>query len=94
MGAGVGRVTAVFIFFLQLIFAPAAFSAAQEPGAAPPAKVQQLFQLLDDPEVRHWIETRPGIETRQASPAPSPSHRPRASLHAGLPRPGDTLPRF
>ncbi|RVL97457.1 mechanosensitive ion channel family protein [Sinorhizobium meliloti] len=70
MGAGVGRVTAVFIFFLQLISAPAAFSAAQEPGAAPPAKVQQLFQLLDDPEVRHWIETRPGIETRQASPAP------------------------
>ncbi|MFQ6162930.1 mechanosensitive ion channel family protein [Sinorhizobium meliloti] len=65
MGAGVGRVAAVVVFFLQLIFASAALSAAQEPGAAPPAKVQQLIQLLDDPEVRQWIETRPGIETRQ-----------------------------
>ncbi|WP_018097102.1 mechanosensitive ion channel family protein [Sinorhizobium meliloti] len=65
MGSGVGRVAAVVVFFLQLIFASAALSAAQEPGAAPPAKVQQLIQLLDDPEVRQWIETRPGIETRQ-----------------------------
>ncbi len=70
MGSGVGRVAAVVVFFLQLIFASAALSAAQEPGAAPPAKVQQLIQLLDDPEVRQWIETRQGIEARQAASGP------------------------
>ncbi len=78
MGAGVGRVAAVVVFLLQLIFAPAALSAAQELGTAPPAKVQQIIQLLDDPEVRQWIETRQGIETGQAASAPAAVTPPRS----------------
>ncbi|WP_027997818.1 mechanosensitive ion channel family protein [Sinorhizobium arboris] len=61
-GARSGRRSAVFaavvVFLLQFTFAAAVPLAAQEPATAPPAKVQQLIRLLDDPEVRQWIETR------------------------------------
>ncbi|WP_085028026.1 mechanosensitive ion channel family protein [Ensifer aridi] len=68
-GARRGRRSIVFVsvtLFLQLIFGFAAPLAAQEPvTAAPPAKVQQLIELLDDPEVRQWLAAK------QAAPAPA-----------------------
>ncbi|MCA1441664.1 mechanosensitive ion channel family protein [Ensifer sp. IC4062] len=65
-----GVVLAFFVLCLQLIFALAGPLAAQEPTAAPPpAKVQQLIELLDDPEVRQWLTSK---QTAQpAAPAPT-----------------------
>ncbi|MCA1409202.1 mechanosensitive ion channel family protein [Ensifer sp. IC3342] len=59
-----GALLASLLLLLRLVFGFAAPVAAQEPTmAAPPAKVQQLIQLLDDPEVRQWLEAK------QAAPA-------------------------
>ncbi len=55
------------LVFLSVVFGLVSPGLAQEAApAAPPAKVQQLIQLLDDPEVKQWLSTK------QASPAASP----------------------
>jgi small conductance mechanosensitive channel len=55
----------IFLLF-HLIFGFAAPVAAQEAAATtPPAKVQQLIELLDDPEVRQWLSAK------QATPPPA-----------------------
>ncbi|WP_331376179.1 mechanosensitive ion channel family protein [Sinorhizobium chiapasense] len=65
-----GVILAFFVLLLQLIFALTGPLAAQEPTAAPPpAKVQQLIELLDDPEVRQWLASKPAAQP--AAPAPS-----------------------
>ncbi|MBP2237018.1 small conductance mechanosensitive channel [Sinorhizobium kostiense] len=63
---------AAIVLLMQLVFGPAAPVAAQEPGtaAAPPAKVQQLIELLDDPEVRQWLTARQAATPAVASPRP------------------------
>lgn len=54
------RGLAAIVLCLQLVFGLAATVAAQEPATAtaPPAKVQQLIELLDDPEVRQWLTAK------------------------------------
>jgi len=63
---------AAIVLLMQLVFGPAALVAAQETGtaAAPPAKVQQLIELLDDPEVRQWLIARQAATPAVASPRP------------------------
>lgn len=47
------------LVLLSIVFGPVAKGFAQEPApAAPPAKVQQLIQLLDDPEVKQWLSAK------------------------------------
>ncbi|WP_081160244.1 mechanosensitive ion channel family protein [Ensifer aridi] len=62
------RGLAAIVLFLQLVFGLAATVAAQEPATAtaPPAKVQQLIELLDDPEVRQWLTARQAAVTPPA----------------------------
>ncbi|MDX2387622.1 mechanosensitive ion channel [Sinorhizobium medicae] len=67
MGTGLGRVVAGF--FLLLIFACATPTMAQEPATTPPVKVQQLMQLLNDPEVRGWIETKKTAPEQAVKPS-------------------------
>ncbi|MQW58864.1 hypothetical protein, partial [Sinorhizobium meliloti] len=54
------RGLAAIVLCLQLVFGLASTVAAQEPATAtaPPAKVQQLIELLDDPEVRQWLTAK------------------------------------
>src|SRR5262245_24967370 len=62
------------LLFFALFLAPAA---AQDsaPTAEPPAKVQELLQLLDDPAVRDWLaQHRAGT-----APAPAPAETEMAS---------------
>ena len=53
-----GPVIGLFVF-LSIVFGPVSKGFAQEAApAAPPVKVQQLIQLLDDPEVKQWLSTK------------------------------------
>ncbi|AFL51805.1 small-conductance mechanosensitive channel [Sinorhizobium fredii] len=63
---GQGAVLALFALVLQLAGGFDAPLAAQEvPTTAPPAKVQQLIELMDDPEVRQWLAAK------QTTPPPA-----------------------
>lgn len=47
------------LVFLAIVFGSSAPGFAQDDGAAaPPAKVQQLIELLDDPEVKQWLSAK------------------------------------
>ncbi len=55
---------------LGLLLGEAAAQAQQTPSTTPPpAKVQELIKLLDDPEIRAWLQDKPEAETADASPA-------------------------
>ncbi|MFQ6162703.1 mechanosensitive ion channel domain-containing protein [Sinorhizobium meliloti] len=61
-----GVLLASLLLLLRLVFGFAAPGAAQDAAtASPPAKVQQLIELLNDPDVRQWLETK------QLAPAPA-----------------------
>ncbi|MDK1374211.1 mechanosensitive ion channel family protein [Sinorhizobium sp. 6-70] len=65
-----GAILVFLVLALQLIFALTGPLAAQQPtAAAPPAKVQQLIELLDDPAVRQWLAAKQ--TATPAAPAPS-----------------------
>ena len=65
-----GIFIALALLFLQQGFGHLHVVAAQEPATiASPAKVQQLFQLLDDPEVREWLSTKQTVPPSTAVPA-------------------------
>ncbi|OAP42045.1 hypothetical protein ATB98_06450 [Sinorhizobium saheli] len=59
------------LFFLTLFGLATPLAAQDAVAGAPPAKVQQLIQLLDDPEVRQWLAAK------QAAPAPAVLGEPR-----------------
>ena len=54
---------------LGLLMGQAVAQAQQAPSTPPPAKVQELIELLDDPEVRAWLQKKPEAETTEAGPA-------------------------
>ena len=58
---------------LALLAPLSALATAQTPAPAdaPPAKVQQLLDLLADPGVQHWIEQQRGKTPDAAPPAPA-----------------------
>ncbi|RVE80051.1 mechanosensitive ion channel family protein [Sinorhizobium meliloti] len=62
------RSLAAIVLCLQLVFGLAAPVAAQEPATTPPAKVQQLIELLDDPEVRQWLTVKQAAAPTTATP--------------------------
>ncbi|PDT43364.1 MULTISPECIES: mechanosensitive ion channel family protein [Sinorhizobium] len=69
---GQSAVLALFVFVLQLGLGSRSPLAAQEAAAkAPPAKVQQLIELLDDPEVRQWLSARQITPPPAAAAPPS-----------------------
>ncbi len=69
---GQGAVLALFVLILQLVFGLADPLAAQEAAAvAPPPKVQQLIDLLDDPEVRQWLAAKQTAPQPTAATPPS-----------------------
>ncbi|MDK1385992.1 mechanosensitive ion channel [Sinorhizobium sp. 8-89] len=60
------------VLFLQLVFALIGPVAAQESAVTPPpAKVQQLIGLLDDPEVRQWLASKQTATPEAEAQAPS-----------------------
>ncbi|WP_034856123.1 mechanosensitive ion channel family protein [Sinorhizobium sojae] len=88
-------VHAALLLVLQLFLALAAPLAAQEPGtAAPPDKVQQLIELLDDPEVRQWLAARPPANTAVAAPSASDASRWIAAIKSHLTGMRNAVPRL
>jgi len=70
--AGQGAVLALIVLVLQFVFGFVAPLAAQEAApTAPPAKVQQLIELLDDPDVRQWLAAKQTTPPPQAATPPS-----------------------
>lgn len=56
--------------FLLILCGPAPLGLAQEAApAAPPAKIQQLIQLLDDPEVKQWLSAKQAPAAVAEAPA-------------------------
>ncbi|MCY1325161.1 Mechanosensitive ion channel [compost metagenome] len=81
--------------FLSIIFGPVSKGFAQEAApAAPPAKVQQLIQLLDDPEVKQWLSTKqaPAVAATKA-PATGVVARWTAEIRRRLTGIRDAVPR-
>jgi len=72
LSAAGGFAAAILLFALSIHMA-----AAQEaaPAAEPPAKVQELLQLLDDPAVRDWLAQH---QAAAATPAPASAPAPAA----------------
>lgn len=70
-GHGCRRLVYASMFlFIQLVFGLTGPLAAEETAAlAPPPKVQQLKELLDDPEVRRWLAGRKAATPTAAMPA-------------------------
>ncbi|MCA1406427.1 mechanosensitive ion channel family protein [Ensifer sp. IC3342] len=90
-----GVVLAFFVLFLQLIFAFASPLAAQEPTAAlPPAKVQQLIELLDDPEVRQWLVAKQAAQPAPPAPTTGLAHQWVAEIKKHLSGMRDAVPRM
>lgn len=68
---GQGAVLALIVLILQFSFGFVAPLAAQEAATtAPPAKVQQLIELMDDPEVRQWLAAKQTTPQPQAATPP------------------------
>lgn len=68
-----GRASVLLLLQLLCLAAP---SAAQQAAApAPPAKVQQLIELLSDPEVRQWLTARQTTAPAAAMPPAGYSSR-------------------
>ncbi|MGF6176370.1 mechanosensitive ion channel family protein [Ensifer sp. 4252] len=64
--------SARILAFLTVFLGLASASEAQSQSATPtaePAKVQQLIELLDDPEVRQWLATKQPAAPAAAAPA-------------------------
>jgi small-conductance mechanosensitive channel len=62
----------LFAAWLALVLLPCAAVAQvqQSPAASPPpAKIQQLVDLLDDPEIRAWLQSKPGPQAVEANTA-------------------------
>src|SRR5690349_1982665 len=55
------------LFLASGFFLRPAASQTSGPDAAPP-KVGELLDLLQDPELRHWLEQRKAAEGREGSP--------------------------
>jgi small-conductance mechanosensitive channel len=49
-----------------------ASSATAQPAASPPPEVRQLLDLLQNPNVRAWLDQRPSAPERPAEAAPAP----------------------
>ena len=64
---GLRLLSALLVMVVSL--AAAANAQAQEtPQAAPPpTKVQELIKLLDDPEIRGWLQTKSELGAADAS---------------------------
>ena len=89
----------IFIVLALLFFQPGfghpSLVAAQEPATtASPAKVQQLFQLLDDPEVRKWLSTKQAVAPSTAVPAASLASRWIGEIRRHLDGLRDAAPRM
>ena len=99
LSAAGGIAAAVILFALS-----AGMALAQEtaPAAEPPAKVQELLQLLDDPAVRDWLAQHRAAATPPPAPAAETAAAPSSyfagrvaairahvtALGAALPKPG------
>jgi len=80
--------------FLSIIFGPVSKGLAQEAApAAPPAKVQQLIQLLDDPEVKQWLSAKPAPAPAAQAPAAGVVARWTAEIRRRLTGIRDAVPR-
>lgn len=77
------RMLAFLTIFLGLL----SVGHAQTQGAAPaaePAKVQQLIELLDDPEVRQWLATKRPATSAAATPETAASTEADAAPASGF----------
>lgn len=89
-----GLVHASILLFFQFVFGLAAPLAAQEAATqAPPAKVQQLIELLDDPDVRQWLAAKQTTATAAVMPPPGQASRLVAGIRRHLSGMRQAIPR-
>ncbi|RVJ95783.1 mechanosensitive ion channel family protein [Sinorhizobium meliloti] len=89
-----GLVHASILLFFQFVFGLAAPLAAQEAATqAPPAKVQQLIELLDDPDVRQWLAAKETTATAGVMPPAGHASRLVAGIRRHLGGMRQAIPR-
>ncbi|MDW9726629.1 mechanosensitive ion channel [Sinorhizobium meliloti] len=89
-----GLVRASILLFFQFVFGLAAPLAAQEAATqAPPAKVQQLIELLDDPDVRQWLAAKQTTATAAVMPPAGHASRLVAGIRRHLSGMRQAMPR-
>lgn len=89
-----GLVHASILLFFQFVFGLAAPLAAQEAATqAPPAKVQQLIELLDDPDVRQWLAAKQTTATAGVIPPAGHASRLVAGIRRHLAGMRQAIPR-
>ncbi|RVH81375.1 mechanosensitive ion channel family protein [Sinorhizobium medicae] len=90
-----GLVHASILLFVQFVFGLAAPLAAQEVATqAPPAKVQQLIELLDDPDVRQWLAAKQTTATAAVIPPAGYASRLVTGIRRHLIGMGQAIPRL
>ncbi|ASQ06420.1 mechanosensitive ion channel [Sinorhizobium meliloti] len=89
-----GFVHASILLLFQFVFGLAAPLAAQEAATqAPPAKVQQLIELLDDPDVRQWLAAKQTTATAAVMPPAGHASRLVAGIRRHLSGMRQAIPR-
>ncbi|MDE3831373.1 mechanosensitive ion channel family protein (plasmid) [Sinorhizobium meliloti WSM1022] len=89
-----GLVHAPILLFFQFVFGLAAPLAAQEAATqAPPAKVHQLIELLDDPDVRRWLAAKQTTATAAVLPPAGDASRLVAGIRRHLSGMRQAIPR-
>ncbi|MCO6424178.1 mechanosensitive ion channel family protein [Sinorhizobium meliloti] len=89
-----GLVHASILLFFQFVFGLAAPLVAQEAATqAPPAKVQQLIELLDDPDVRQWLAAKQTTATAGVMPPAGQASRLVAGIRRHLSGMRQAIPR-
>ncbi|MQV32642.1 hypothetical protein GHK47_06005 [Sinorhizobium meliloti] len=89
-----GLVHASILLFFEFVFWQAAPLAAQEAATqAPPPKVQQLFELLDDPDVRQWLAAKQTTATAAVMPPAGHASRLVAGIRRHLSGMRQAIPR-
>ncbi|MDX0986156.1 mechanosensitive ion channel [Sinorhizobium medicae] len=89
-----GFVHASILLLFQFVFGLAAPLAAQEAVTqAPPAKVQQLIELLDDPDVRQWLAAKQTTATAAVMPPAGHASRLVAGIRRHLSGMRQAIPR-
>ncbi|WP_457660794.1 mechanosensitive ion channel family protein [Sinorhizobium medicae] len=90
-----GLVHASILLFVQFVFGLAAPLAAQEVATqAPPAKVQQLIELLGDPDVRQWLAAKQTTATAAVIPPAGYASRLVTGIRRHLIGMGQAIPRL
>jgi hypothetical protein len=64
-----GLIPIVFVLLFMAVVPQPCQAQSPEPALAPPAKLSELLRLMDDPELRQWLEKRQEAEQKPSTVA-------------------------